>query len=188
MEIGSYIFNNAEVLDFSGSFEVFLTASLSFDSGGLSTMDIEPIEIRPAMLEDASDISSLSLQLGYKSSDVEVKKRLGNIIYSNDHCLFVACQINGRIIGWIHVFSTLRVESDSFCEIGGLIVDKLYRNQGVGAKLIYVAQEWAAQQGCTVLRVRSRKERESAGKFYLKEGFSLVKEQRIFNKKITTNK
>ena len=117
-------------------------------------MDTGQIEIRPAKLEDAPDISSLSEQLGYQSSGAEVTQRLENIIKSNGHCVLVACQIDGKISGWIHVFSTLRVESDSFCEIGGLVVDEVFRNQGIGAKLVYAAQEWTTQKGLRILILR----------------------------------
>lgn len=145
-------------------------------------MDIEHIEIRLARIEDATDITSLSEQLGYQSSGAEIKKRLENLLNSNEHCVFVAYQANGKVIGWLHVFSTLRIESDSFCEIGGIVVDESSRNQGVGRKLIHAAQKWTTQNGFSLLRVRSRKEREKAKHFYLSLGFLLQKEQNIFNK------
>lgn len=147
-------------------------------------MEIEQIEIRPAILDDIADISSLSRQLGYQSSAAQVKKRLEKILTSNEHCVFVACQLDGKISGWIHVFSTLRVESDPFSEIGGLVVDELQRNQGIGAKLVCAAQEWTAQKGFAVLKVRSRRERKDAKEFYLKMEFSLFKAQNVFEKMV----
>jgi GNAT superfamily N-acetyltransferase len=155
---------------------------------GRVTMDVEQIEIRPARIEDASDISSLSGQLGYQSSGADIKKRLENISYSNEHCVFVAYLASGKIIGWIHVFSTLRIESDSCCEIGGIVVEKSSRKRGVGAKLIDAAQKWTTENGFSKLRVRSRKERENAKQFYLNLGFLLQKEQNIFDKDIVSKK
>ena len=147
-------------------------------------MDSQKIEIRQAELEDASDISTLCRQLGYQTSASEIITRLEKITQLTDHCVFVACQKNGRISGWIHVFGTYRVESAPFSEIGGLIVDEIFRKQGIGAKLVHAAQEWTIHKGFHSLRVRSRVERESAKKFYLNTGFSLIKEQSIFEKEL----
>ncbi len=142
------------------------------------------VEIRNAKIEDAPDIASLSNQLGYQSSFAETTKRLKKILKSKEHAVYVACQINGIIVGWIHVFSTLRVESDSFCEIGGLVVAEPLRGQGVGTELLMAAQHWTEQNGTSKLRVRSRIERTHAKQFYLDMGFSISKEQLVFEKEI----
>ncbi len=51
---------------------------------------------------------------------------MGNI----DNCAFVAI-IEGKIIGWIHAFKALRIETKPFIEIGGLVVDEIYREKKV---------------------------------------------------------
>ncbi len=146
-------------------------------------MDKLQFEIRHAEIEDAQSIAFLSDQLGYQSSLVQTAKRLKNILKSKEHAIFIADHINGQIVGWIHVFSTLRVESDSFCEIGGLIVAESSRGQGIGSKLLLAAQQWTEQRGINTLRVRSRIERTNAKQFYLNMGFSVSKEQLVFEKK-----
>jgi GNAT superfamily N-acetyltransferase len=147
-------------------------------------MDIQKIEIRRAELEDAPDILTLCRQLGYQASANEITTRLENITQLTDHCVFVAYHKSDEISGWIHVFSTFRVESAPFSEIGGLVVDELHRNQGIGTKLVHAALQWTIDKGFRSLRVRSRVERESAKKFYLNTGFSLIKEQCIFEKEL----
>ena len=45
-----------------------------------------------------------------------------------------------------------------------------------------VAEEWTQKKNLPKLRVRSKIEREDAQKFYSSLGFSVSKEQRVFDK------
>jgi hypothetical protein len=78
------------------------------------------ITIRDVELNDAMGITMLSKQLGYESTNDNIVKRLMDIASNKNQCIFVA-EYNNKIIGWIHAFYTLRVESDPFVEIGGSI-------------------------------------------------------------------
>ncbi len=48
-----------------------------------------------------------------------------------DHCLYVALA-DERVVGWIHGFYTLTLESGPFVAIAGLVVDENCRRSGVG--------------------------------------------------------
>ncbi|NOX33833.1 MAG: GNAT family N-acetyltransferase [Deltaproteobacteria bacterium] len=139
-------------------------------------------KIRNATIGDCSELSELSKELGYPASEDEIRKRLNSILNSNNHIVYVAFLSDGRVIGWIHIYEAQRIESGAFSEIGGLIVSEIFRNKGVGKKLLKLAEEWTQKKNLSKLRVRSKIEREDAKKFYLNMGFSVSKKQRVFDK------
>jgi GNAT superfamily N-acetyltransferase len=67
-------------------------------------------------------------------------------------------------------------------EIAGLIVDESARGAGLGRDLVAAAGVWARARGCRVIRVRSNVVRERARAFYEREGFVVLKTQRVFEK------
>ena len=137
--------------------------------------------IRNVDINDSFAISSLSGQLGYESEVMSIEKRISGILKNPDHCIFVAEQ-NGIIIGWIHGLYSIRVESDAFIEIGGLIVDENKRRRGVGKQLVETVSLWAKSFNCSNIRVRCNIKRVESHKFYESIGFSLNKEQKVFDK------
>ena len=139
-------------------------------------------EIRDGTMDDAQDIRELSEQLGYPASESEIISRLESILGSDDHMMCVAVQPDGKVIAWIHVFKCQTVESGRFAEISGFIVDEAYRGKGVGKQLLEVAEQWTSHKKLPKLRVRSRIEREDAKAFYSKMGFSVSKNQSVFDK------
>lgn len=143
------------------------------------------IILRIATMKDSEPISVLSTQLGYNSQHIEIQKRLFEILKNNDNCVFVAVY-NETIIGWIHGFYTLRVESDFFTEIGGLVVHDKYRNRGIGKKLVENVIHWSKLKKSDKLRVRCKTIRKESHKFYERIGFTLNKEQKIFDKTLIT--
>ena len=126
------------------------------------------------------DVSRLSKQLGYQSFSIRNRQsNSGNSMASADNCAFVALS-DEKIIGWIHGFKTVRIETTSFVEIGGLVVDENYRGKGVGKKLVDRIKQWSVEQQVRSLRVRCNTKRAEAHQFYLTLGFSEMKEQKVF--------
>lgn len=146
-------------------------------------MNIKLFNIRNASFDDVSDICKLSEELGYKSSEYEIRERLSSILNSNDHLVLVAFLSNRKVVGWIHLFEAQRIESGKFAEICGFVVTKKHQNLGIGKKLLKTAEEWTLKRNLPKLRVRSDIERKDAKKFYSKMGFSITKKQRVFDKK-----
>ncbi len=142
---------------------------------------MERIVIRPAGEDDAPAIAGLSGQLGYPSSVADSAERLKTVLGSTEHGVFAACD-GDDVVGWVHVFLALRVESGPFAELGGFVVSASHRRRGVGRALLAAAEDWAASRGVRKLRVRSRLEREDARAFYENLGFSVTKAQRVFDK------
>ncbi|KQM74727.1 GCN5 family acetyltransferase [Pedobacter sp. Leaf216] len=141
------------------------------------------VEIRAITEKDADIVAKLSTQLGYKSDVKQTTARIKLINNSIENCAFVAL-INGKIVGWIHAFYTLRIESDAFVEIGGLIVDETYRNHQIGKQLIENITLWAKKQELKKLKVRCNIVRIESHKFYKRIGFKENKTQIAFEKDI----
>ncbi|TPG38179.1 GNAT family N-acetyltransferase [Flavobacterium pectinovorum] len=136
--------------------------------------------LRHAELNDVEFINKLSNQLGYKSTIEKTHNRLSEILNNVDNCIYVII-VNENIIGWIHGFYSLRVESESFVEIGGLIVDENYRRNGIGKILVKKVIEWAHSKKSNKIRVRCNTLRKETHIFYNRIGFIETKEQKIFD-------
>ena len=76
------------------------------------------------------------------------------------------------------------VEAEAFVMIGGLVVDHQYRKQGIGRRLLARAEEWAAQNRCSVVRLWSSAQRIEAHEFYRRAGYTHIKTQYSFAKPV----
>jgi len=141
---------------------------------------------RHATTKDASDISGLSNQLGYPANPKDTLDSLNSLLSSENHVVSVV-ELDGAIIGWIHVFKAQRIESGSFAEIGGFIVSEKFRGKGIGKRLLQEAENWTKNRKLTKLRVRSKIEREDAKKFYSTMNFYQTKQQNVFDKLMKSN-
>ncbi|NQY93459.1 MAG: GNAT family N-acetyltransferase, partial [Campylobacteraceae bacterium] len=86
---------------------------------------------------------------------------------------------NGVIQGWIHFFIANRVASESFVEIGGLVVDSSVRREGIGKSLVEFVKHWAIKNKYKV-KVRCNTKREETHIFYDSLGFENKKTQHVF--------
>jgi GNAT superfamily N-acetyltransferase len=137
------------------------------------------IQIERINIQHALSVQQLSEQLGYPLSLLEIESNITELTSTNDHVAFVAV-IDKQVVGWVHAFRALFMESKPFIEIGGLIVDDKYRSKGVGKKLVEKIKEWCMEKQISVLRVRSQLKRKEAHQFYLNNGFIEIKEQKVF--------
>lgn len=137
------------------------------------------VEIRVITEEDAESVAWLSTQLGYESNTKQTSARIKQINNSNENCAFVAL-IENKVVGWIQGFYTLRVESDPFVEIGGLIVDENYRNLKIGKLLIENVNTWAKKHQVKKIKVRCNIKRTESHQFYEQIGFKENKQQIAF--------
>jgi N-acetylglutamate synthase-like GNAT family acetyltransferase len=141
------------------------------------------LQIRKANTNDSTTITQLSDQLGYATNEKDIEQRLNTILNHNENNVLVAT-MNELVVGWIHGFFTMRVESAFFVEIGGLVVHNDFRKMGIGKKLVEQVLIWAKQIDCKKVRVRCNIIRKESHVFYENIGFQLNKEQKIFDKKI----
>jgi GNAT superfamily N-acetyltransferase len=136
--------------------------------------------IRPATLDDVAAMVDLNRQLGYPTTEPELRKRLEPILASAaDEVLVVE---EGKSIGWVHVAVERTLEATDVAVLRGLVVDEAHRSGGVGLALLTAAEAWASQHGCVAVTVRSRVARERAHRFYEREGYVHVKTSHVFTK------
>jgi len=139
--------------------------------------------IRRARPSDAAWLAALCTQLGYPTTLEEARLRFEQIGPREDQAIFVA-EEGGEVIGWLHLYVCPLLEMDLHAEIGGLVVAEDQRGGGVGRQLIEHAGQWARQQGCKNLYVRSNVIRRRAHEFYEQIGFQIIKTQHSFLKKL----
>jgi GNAT superfamily N-acetyltransferase len=89
-----------------------------------------------------------------------------------------------KVAGWIQIFLDQVVMSEMRVEVAGLVVDERCRGLGVGRALMGRAEAWALERGCKVVSLRSNVVRKEAHQFYAGLGYSIVKTQHAFRKKL----
>jgi GNAT superfamily N-acetyltransferase len=137
--------------------------------------------IRAARPADSARIAVLTEQLGYPSSEADIRTRLATLGAREDHAFYVA-EVDGEVAGWIGVRTDLSLEGGGYAEIVGLVVDERRRGKGLGEDLVHAAEAWARAQGATKLRVRSNVIRDRAHRFYLRLGYTITKRQVVFDR------
>lgn len=143
------------------------------------------ISIEAAQAGHQADLVTLCEALGYPLQEAQLATRLAHIDRHPDHCLYLALTPE-RAVGWIHLVHTLRLTSDPYVEIAGLVVDSGFRTRGVGRRLIERARLWAIEHGACQLRVRCQSHRCEAHRFYRATGFDEIKQQQVFSLPLTT--
>jgi len=141
------------------------------------------IRIRVARAGDAVALADLCTQLGYPSTPAEVAGRLEHIFGDPDHVVFVAELPEGGVVGFIHGFSGIALETGPRAEILGLVADAGRRGQGIGRKLVTEVERWAQSKGHSAVTVRCNVVRTAAHGFYEGLGFECTKTQKHFRKK-----
>lgn len=139
------------------------------------------MEVRSAKLSDGPAIMNLVDQLGYPAELNTVENRL-SILLSNRDIIVLVATVDERVVGWIQANYSISLETDYGVEIIGLVVDDKIRGHGVGAALIREAVTWARKKEAGFLRVRCNVVRTGSHLFYLKNGFTLCKEQKVFDR------
>jgi GNAT superfamily N-acetyltransferase len=147
--------------------------------------------IRTARRKDIPDFTRLNAQLGYPESMEIIGLRYRRIVRDRrNHQLFVAVAAGSaqnaacEVIGWIHVLSDKLLTVGPRAEIGGLVVDELWRSRGVGAALLDKAERWALQSRLTRVVVGTNVLRTRAHTFYERCGYQLLKQSRVYTKEI----
>ena len=135
--------------------------------------------IRRAGPADAPTLADLSTQLGYASTETQVRERLC-LLDDPERELLVADAPDG-LAGFIDVHVQRTIEEDPFGEVGGLVVAERCRGDGVGAALLDAAARWARDRGLSRLLIRANLARGAAAHgFYGHLGCRTVKDQRVY--------
>lgn len=142
------------------------------------------VTVRRASRTDVVQLPELCRQLGYPSSESEIRLRFEANDAMPERALFVAETSGGKIVGLVDVFVLRTIESDPRAEIAGLVVDEKHRSRGAGELLMARAEEWAKEQHCVAVSLRTNVLRERAHTFYERLGYVHVKTQKSYRKSI----
>ena len=77
-----------------------------------------------------------------------------------------------------------RLQYPPYVLIGGLVVREGMRSLGIGRRLCEEVERWCVERGAGMVRVTSRSTREAAHRFYLRDGYELVKTSMVFEKQV----
>ncbi|MEM3697415.1 MAG: GNAT family N-acetyltransferase [Candidatus Bathyarchaeia archaeon] len=91
-------------------------------------------------------------------------------VLEDENCEVLVAKVNERVVGFLHQHFYLDILHGSLMShIDFMLVDKEYRNKGVGSKLLRTAVENAKKRGVTEIHVDTIF--DQAAKFYRKYGF-----------------
>ena len=139
------------------------------------------IVVRAMEPGDAIAVAALCGTLGYQATVPDVITRFTALAASSRDKVFIASD-GDAIVGWVHAFVSMLIESDPFVEIGGLVVSDSMQRRGVGRLLMAQAEAWALARGCREVRLRSNIVRAGAHRFYESIGYRTLKTQYTFVK------
>lgn len=140
--------------------------------------------IRQAEIKDSERISILCEQLGYSTTKEQIEERLSKIQNNNSHIIYVATLENEYVISWAHAHISDLIIIPNQALLFGLVVDKNYRNSGIGRLLMQHIEEWATLGSCEGVILRSNIKRQEAHLFYEKIGYTNIKQSVTFYKKL----
>ncbi len=124
------------------------------------------IFIRRGTIEDSLSLSYLMGDLGYPTTEEEMRDRLTYILQDPSYICFVACY-NDLVIGMIGLVKGYYFEKNgTYLRIIALVICEEYQGNGFGKSLVRHAEEWAEEQGCTSIVLHSGKHRTDTHEFY----------------------
>ncbi len=142
------------------------------------------MEIRTARADEAAPIAQLAGQLGYPVAPEAIRERLTRLLVDPVHCVLVAAEPDGTLLGWIHAAESCPLEYGPRAEILGLVVDDTARRRGIGRQLVDAVEAWAAGRRLPELAVRSNARRSESHPFYARLGFTRLKTQHVYRRPI----
>ena len=142
------------------------------------------ITITQPQLNDYSEITALTNELGYSAAENQTKEWLGYLLQSENHKVLIAVNEISQLCGWVVVEKRISLEAGFKAEITGLVVGECFRRFGVGKKLVSAAENWAAENGLSKIVVRSNIQREESHVFYKNIGFSFKKSAHNYEKNL----
>jgi GNAT superfamily N-acetyltransferase len=122
----------------------------------------------------------LFAQLGYPNDAATIERVVSRV---SERRRILVSERHARAVGFIAVEMRDELADCEGAEILALVVDENERGSGIGAALLGAAEEWANERDAKRIRVRSNVIRTDAHRFYEREGYAPVKDQRVFEKR-----
>ena len=142
------------------------------------------MRIRTARVTDAGELSELLGQLGYPTTAAEAGQRVSALLGDAESTVLVATDADDHPIGCLHACVRRHLAGPPFVQVTSLVVRSDQRGRGIGAELLTHAEEWAAERGLAVVRLRCNVTRLDAHRFYARAGYTLAKTSHLFVKRL----
>ena len=121
--------------------------------------------VRDARPTDISAIHRLIGQLADAPDQAAFRMRLDRVAATDGHRIVVA-EVEGKVIGVLHVFERPALEKPCEAVVQALVVDSDARSSGVGEALMREAERWAADHALSSVALYTRVDRDRARAFY----------------------
>jgi PhnO protein len=130
------------------------------------------MEIRKIEIGDLDEVYKLLNKLYDNKLKYEIFSKIYKEKVSDNNSYYIVAISNGKIVGILtsEIQTKLhRAKKQSFIE--DLIVEKNYRNNGIGKELLQNAIEYAKKQDCEVVELTCYLQNDNAHRFYENNGF-----------------
>ena len=130
--------------------------------------------IRDMLVDDIPQLEKLYRQFWGEESSIEtMNKQFEKLLKSESH-IFLSAIENNKLIGSVMgvICGELYGDCKPFLVLENMIVDKNYRNRGVGKALVSELEKIAANRDCSQVIFVTERNRIDAVKFYESAGYS----------------
>ena len=129
-----------------------------------------PLHIRPAVVEDAAQIATCLLSLGYGAAPRMIEGKLAAFGECTD-AVFVACE-GALIAGVVSIHLTPLFHAPGhLARVTALSIRDGYQRRGIGKALMAAAEQWSWASGAARVDLTSGNHRPEAHRFYESLGY-----------------
>lgn len=131
------------------------------------------MHIKPTQLSDSHLLVPLIAQLGYPSSESDIRERLKRTEGNEDYASWVAENASNHLTGFAagQIYYPYEL-NDPIVRLVALVVDENSRGHNLGKQLVNVVAKWAVSKGAVHIALTSSNRRKDAHKFYEHIGFT----------------
>ena len=127
--------------------------------------------IRDAVAADALPIATLMTELGYTTTEAEMRTRLSTIGADSNFRTLVAAT-DTAVVGVAGVgIAPFYERNGTYGRLLALAVTEAYRSSGIGRVLVEAAEAWLIERGATAIVVGTGHHRRRAHRFYERAGY-----------------
>jgi aminoglycoside 6'-N-acetyltransferase I len=154
---------------------------------------VSDVCVRPARLSDCDQLLRLRAELWPKASGEELARELtatleGNPPVTLPLIILVAEGSDERLVGFLEVDLRSHVDGCNPARptayIEGWYVAENHRHQGIGRKLLAVAEDWARHQGCVEIGSDTWTDNELSQRVHEASGYEVVDRCVHYRKKL----
>ena len=130
--------------------------------------------IRGMLVDDIPQLEKLYRQFWGEESSIETMNKQFEKLLKNESHIFLSAIENNTLIGSVMgvICGELYGDCQPFLVLENMIVDKNYRNRGVGKALVSELEKIAAHRDCSQVILVTERKRVDAVKFYESAGYS----------------